>query len=56
MEDDQQGVLIPFEIIILGFASHFTKGNDISSVEDEALFDLQAALELEIERRGVVIH
>ena len=56
MENDQQGLLIPLEVIILGFAAHFTSGNDVNSVEDEALFDLQTALELEIERRGVVIH
>lgn len=56
MEDDQQGVLVPLEIIILGFAAHFTSGNDINTVENEALYDLQAALELEIERRGAIVH
>jgi hypothetical protein len=56
MEDDQQGLLIPLEIIILGFAAHFTSGNNVESVEDEALFDLQSALELEISRRGAVVH
>lgn len=56
MENDQQGVLIPLEIIILGFAAHFTSGNDVNTVEDEALYNLQAALELEIERRGAIVH
>lgn len=56
MENDKQELLVPLEVIILGFAAHFTNGNDVNSVEDEALFDLQAALELEIERRGVAIH
>ena len=56
MEDDQQGVLIPLEIIILGFAAHFTSGNDVNTVEDQALYDLQAALELELEKRGAVLH
>jgi hypothetical protein len=56
MEDDQQGFLIPLEIIILGFAAHFTSGNDVKTVEDQALYDLQAALELELEKRGAVLH
>lgn len=56
MENDQQGVLVPFEIIILGFAAHFTNGNDINTVEDQALYDLQVALELELEKRGAVLH
>jgi hypothetical protein len=56
MENDQQGFLVPLEIIILGFAAHFTSGNDVNTVEDEALYDLQAALELEIERRGAIVH
>jgi hypothetical protein len=56
MEDDQQGFLIPLEIIILGFAAHFTSGNDVNTVEDQALYDLQAALELELEKRGAVLH
>jgi len=56
MEDDQQGFLVPLEIIILGFAAHFTSGNDVNTVEDEALYDLHAALELEIERRGAIVH
>jgi hypothetical protein len=56
MENDQQGVLIPFEIIILGFAAHFTSGNDINTVEDQALYDLQAALQLELEKRGAILH
>lgn len=56
MEDDQQGLLIPIEIIIISFAAHLTSGNDIDSLEDEALYNLQAALELEIQRRGAVLH
>ena len=56
MENDQQGFLVPLEIIILGFAAHFTSGNDVNTVEDEALYDLHAALELEIERRGAIVH
>lgn len=56
MENDQQGVLVPLEIIIFGFAAHFTNGNDINTIEDEALYDLQAALELELEKRGAVLH
>ena len=56
MEDDQQGILIPFEILILGFAAHFTIGNDIETVDDESLYNLHAALELEIEKRGAVLH
>ena len=56
MEDDQQGFLIPIEIIIIGFAAHLTGGSDIDTIEDEALYNLRAALELEIERRGAVLH
>lgn len=56
MEDDKQGLLVPFEIIIIGFAAHFTSGNDVSTIEDEALYDLHTALELEIDKRGAVLH
>jgi len=56
MEDDQQGLLIPIEVILLGFAAHLTSGNSIETIEDEALYNLQAALQIEIEKRGAVIH
>jgi len=56
MEDDQQGILIPIEVLIIGFAAHITSGNDIESIEDEALYNLQAALDLEIQKRGAVLH
>ena len=56
MEDDQQGILIPFEILILGFAAHFTSGNDIETVDDESLYNLHAALELEIEKKEEELH
>ena len=52
MENDKQGLLVPFEIIIIGFAAHLTSGNDVSTIKDEALYDLHTALELEIEKRG----
>tara|TARA_Y100000385_G_C13051262_1_gene619873 strand:+ start:1396 stop:1566 length:171 start_codon:yes stop_codon:yes gene_type:complete len=56
MEDDQQGLLIPLEIIILGFASHLSNGYSFESIEDEAIYNLHTALELEMEKRGAVLH
>jgi len=56
MEDDQQGLLVPLEILILGFAAHFTSGYSLESVEDSAIYDLQEALEMEVEKRGAVLH
>ena len=56
MEDDQQGFLVPLEVILIGFAAHLTSGHSVETIEDEALFNLQAALELELEKRGAVIH
>lgn len=56
MENDQQGFLVPLEVLLISFAAHITNGNAVETIEDEALYNLQAALDLEIQKRGAVIH